>query len=376
MESSATEHGVGSSELKVGHSILPANIQTLIARSRSNSGLATLLIGISAWFFISETPAKALWLSEEERSYLSLRQKYASGPTPSTSHFEWKYVIQALKDWKAYVGCILFFGTSIPVYGLSFTMPTIVNNLGYSAARAQGMTAPPYLFGCIACVLFSIVADKIKQRAYVMAAAFLLALVGFGIVMGTAGRPEITGVTLFGIFLTAAGLYSATPPMMAWVSNIFEGEVKRGIAISIVPTIGQFGGVVGSNIYLTKEKPFYHTGFGVSIAVVFFCGLVTTLSLRVALARINKNRDKIPIEEIRAKYSEEELTEMGDKSPLYRVSGSPPCDNLNGKSDLTLYHSTVSSVKSHGGLNLTRDASAICKNCSNLRPSASRMRAV
>lgn len=283
-------------------------------------GIATLVIGMSSYFYISETPLKAGWLSAEEKSYLSLRQKYASGPVPSTSHFEWKYVIQALKDWKAYVGCLLFFGTSIPVYGLSFTMPTIVNNLGYSAARAQGMTAPPYLFGCLCCVLFALVADRIKQRGYVMAAAFALALVGFAIVMGTAGRSNLTGVTLFGIFLTAAGLYSATPPMMAWVSNIFEGEVKRGIAISIVPTIGQFGGVVGSNIYLTNEKPFYHTGFGVSIAVVFFCGLVTTLSLRLALARINRNRDKIPIEEIRAKYTDEELTEMGDKSPLYRVS--------------------------------------------------------
>lgn len=201
-------------------------------------------------------------------------------------------------------------------------MPTIVNNLGYSAARAQGMTAPPYLFGCLSCVVFALVADRIKQRAYVMAAAFGLALIGFAIVMGTAGNPGLTGVTLFGIFLTAAGLYSATPPMMAWVANIFEGEVKRGIAISIVPTIGQFGGVVGSNIYLVKEKPFYHTGFGVSIAVVFFCGLVTTLGLRFALARVNHNRDQIPIEEIRAKYTEEELTEMGDMSPLYRVGGT------------------------------------------------------
>jgi MFS family permease len=278
------------------------------------------LIGISAWFYVSETPAMARWLTAEEKSYLSLRQKYANGPNPTTSHFEWKYVIQALKDWKAYVGCFLFFGTSIPVYGLSFTMPTIVNSLGYSAARAQGMTAPPYLFGCVCCILFSLVADRIKQRGYVLAAAFLLALVGFGIVMGTVGKPHITGVTLFGIFLTAAGLYSATPPMMAWVANMFDGEVKRGIALSIVPTIGQFGGVVGSNIYLSKEKPFYHVGFSVSIAVVFICGLVTTLVMRVLLDRINKKRDLVPIEEIRAKYTEEELTELGDKSPLYRVS--------------------------------------------------------
>lgn len=211
-------------------------------------GLATILFGLASFFFISDNPATAKWLSEEEKRYLLLRQKYATGPTPSSAHFEWKYVKQALADWKAWMGCLLFFGTSVPVYGLSFTMPTIVNNLGYSAARAQGMSAPPYIFAAIMCVLVSIFADRIRQRGYVMAGAFTVALIGFGIVFGTAGRSHLTGVTLFGIFITAAGLYSATPPMMAWIANCIEGEVKRGIALSITPTIGQMGGVIGSNI--------------------------------------------------------------------------------------------------------------------------------
>lgn len=292
-------------------------MQTLVDQY---SGLATILVGLAAYFFVSEAPAQARWLSEEERTYLGLRQKYGSGPVPSTSHFEWKYVIQALTDWKAYVGCVLFFGTTVPVYGLNFALPTIINNLGYSAARAQGMSAPPYLFGCLVCILFSLVADRIKQRGYVLAAAFALAIVGFVIIISTAGNKSVTGVTLFGIFLTAGGLYAATPPMMAWVANIFEGEVKRGIAISIVPTIGQFGGIIGSNIYLVKERPFYKTGFGVSLGFCVIAGFVSTLALRVALKRINANRDKIPVEEIHAKYTQEQLTEMGDKSPLYRVS--------------------------------------------------------
>lgn len=282
-------------------------------------GLLTIVVGILAFFFVSEAPADALWLSEEERSYLVLRQRYSTGPTPSTSHFEWKYVRQALADWKGYVGCLLFFGTSVPTYGVNFALPTIINNLGFSAARAQGMSAPPYIFGCLVTIAASVFADKIRQRGVIVASAFAIACVGFAIVIPTAGNASITGVTLFGIFLMVGGLYMATPPMMAWVANIFEGEVKRGIAISIVPTLGQLGGIIGSNIYLSKERPVYRTGFCVSLG---FCilGLVASVGLRIALARVNANRDRMTVEEIKAKYTDEELTEMGDMSPLVRVS--------------------------------------------------------
>lgn len=40
--------------------------------------------------------------------------------------------------------------------------------------------------------------------------------------------------------------------------------------------------------------------------------------MRFMLARINKQRDRFTEEEIRAKYTDEELTEMGDMSPLFR----------------------------------------------------------
>lgn len=170
------------------------------------------------------------------------------------------------------------------------------------------------------CIVFSIVADKVRARAHVLTAAFTLALVGYAVVIATAGKSNVTGVTLFGVFLTAAGLYSATPPMMAWVANIFEGEVKRGIALSIVPTIGQFGGIIGSNIYLSRERPFYRTGFGVSMGFVTVCGIITTNVMRFALSRINKNRDRMTEEEIRASYTDEQLRELGDKSPLFRYA--------------------------------------------------------
>jgi hypothetical protein len=45
-----------------------------------------------------------------------------------------------------------FFSVAVAVYGLSFTLPTIIDNMGFTAANAQLLSIPPYVFACF-CVI-------------------------------------------------------------------------------------------------------------------------------------------------------------------------------------------------------------------------------
>lgn len=137
--------------------------------------------------------------------------------------------------------------------------------------------------------------------------------------MGSVHDDSIPGVTLFGIFLTAAGLYSVTPTEMAWMAQNVPNETKRAVVLSVIPTIGQLGGICGSNIYLTREAPIYSTGFGVSLGVVIVCGIFTGTLTYITMRRINAKRDAMNQEELREKYTEQELTDLGDQSPFFRV---------------------------------------------------------
>ena len=83
--------------------------------------------------------------------------------------------------------------------------------------------------------------------------------------------------------------------------------------------IGSVGGVIGSFIYLDREKPKYPTGFGTSLAIAG-AGVVSSLILEVTYWRINKRRAKTSEDEVRAKYSAEELEQMDDRSPLFRYN--------------------------------------------------------
>lgn len=81
--------------------------------------------------------------------------------------------------------------------------------------------------------------------------------------------------------------------------------------------LANLGGSIGANIYLEKEAPRYPLGFGFSLGVLV-SGIIAALLNRHILLKINAARDKIPLSSIRIQYTEQQLLELGDLSPLYR----------------------------------------------------------
>lgn len=120
---------------------------------------------------------KSKWLTEDELDYARLRVKYASGPDPPTYTFRWSDVTAAAKDRKTYLMCMLFWwGGSVPTYSLSYTLPTMVKNLGYTAVKAQALTTPPYIFATCVCVFTGWISDRYQKRFFSIMGAYTLGL--------------------------------------------------------------------------------------------------------------------------------------------------------------------------------------------------------
>jgi hypothetical protein len=93
--------------------------------------------------------------------------------------------------------------------------------------------------------------------------------------------------------------------------------------MALLISVGNFGGIAGSNIYLAREAPKYQTGFGVSLAVCV-SAVIMAYVLRVSFRRENARRDRMMEEQgeaaIRAMYTDQQLLDMGDRSPFYRYT--------------------------------------------------------
>lgn len=98
----------------------------------------------------------------------------------------------------------------------SATIPTVIEELGYSAAHAQLLTIPLYVFAVILTVTLAFLADRAKVRWYFIVIGFGTAVVGF-IAQLSIPHPKYPGLTYAFLFPIAGGMYSGYPPMISWV---------------------------------------------------------------------------------------------------------------------------------------------------------------
>lgn len=191
--------------------------------------------------------------------------------------------------------------------------------MGYSNANAQLLTIPPYCVGAITALTAGLFSDKMNRRMPFIVAAQCCVITAFSILLPLGPKiKQNIGPAYFAICLSCMG-YPISPGVNSWTANNLAGAAKRAMGVALLIGIGNIGGIIGSYIYIDTQAPAYPAGYGGSLAFGA-AGLIAALGLEFALIRINKKRAAMSEEEIRAKYSDEELERMGDRSPLYRYT--------------------------------------------------------
>lgn len=115
--------------------------------------------------------------------------------------FHLKYVIQAFRDWKIWANMFITIGLFTPLYSISLFLPTIINELGYTANATQLMTVPVYVVACFCTICGSLASDKAGQRGPFLMGFAMLAITGF-LMLIISGKPHIQYT---GTFLAASG---------------------------------------------------------------------------------------------------------------------------------------------------------------------------
>ena len=91
------------------------------------------------------------------------------------------------------------------------------------------------------------------------------------------------------------------------------------MGLALVICIGNTGGIVGSFMYLDSEAPQYYTGFGLSLALGGVA-LLLVLFLELTFIWANRRKEKVSETEVRERFSEQQLLELGDRSPMFKYT--------------------------------------------------------
>lgn len=169
--------------------------------------------------------------------------------------------------------------------------PTIIKELGYSAAEAQLLSVPPYAVAFVLTIAVAVLSERTRRRAPFIMATSSLACIGY-ILLLTQNSP---GMAYTGTILAAAGIYPSVAIVLSWPANNVSGQTKRAIANALQISIGNLGAVLGTQLYRTESSPRYFLGHGFAlgylVANVIVVGILWAILGRENRAKENKRQE-------------------------------------------------------------------------------------
>lgn len=237
-------------------------------------GIPAVVLGIVVFFYLTDRPEQARWLSAEEKAWLIGRIRAEQMHAKERHNVGLSAALAHPMVWALGFICFAFQAGS---YGLILWVPQILKGLsGLSNLQVGLISAIPFAGAAIGMVLIGAHSDRTGERILHVAMPMLLGAIGF---TATAfiGSPVPALITLT---IAAIGDLGSRGPFWALPGGFLAGTASAG-GIALINTIGAVGGFVGPYaVGLVKSATGEYTGGLLLLALLLLASAITTLRLR------------------------------------------------------------------------------------------------
>ncbi|KAK0615671.1 major facilitator superfamily domain-containing protein [Bombardia bombarda] len=279
-------------------------------------GIITIALSLIAFITLTDRPATARWLTEEERDLAIARVKSERVATTEVlDGIDKKKLLMGMSNPITLSTALIFMLNNVTVQGLAFFTPTIVRTIYplKSTVQQQLYTVPPYITGAFFTLLFPLISWKLDRRQIIIMACCPMVMVGYVMFLATESPEARYGA----VFLVASSCFAMGPMTNAQVSANVISETARSSAIGLNVMMGNVGGLVSTWSFLPWDAPNYHIGNGLNLATSGTCLVVATFVL-LWMNKDNGRRDGRSIEEELSGMSKEDVQDLDWKHPAFR----------------------------------------------------------
>ena len=233
-----------------------------------------VILSVVVWFYLTDRPADAKWLTAEERSWLARR---LAAETQRKEDIHGINVLQALVNPKVLALALVYFGAVATNYGTAFWLPQIVKSFGGLTNIQVGfISAVPYVVGTIGMVLWSRSSDARMERKWHAAIPVLLSAIGIG---GSTLLDDPT-LKMAALSVGAFGVFAVLPVFWTFPTAFLSGAAAAA-GIAVINSIGNLAGFFGPFAmgWLKDQTGSFAAGLW-AIAACAVMGMVIVLALR------------------------------------------------------------------------------------------------
>ncbi len=230
-------------------------------------GMPAILLGVVAFFFLTDWPGEATWLAPEQRRWIS-QELYEEKHISEHAITVW----QALKSRTILLLAGLAFLNYLAFYTFAFWFPTMLKRQsGFSDARVGLIGAVPYVATFIAMQINGWHSDKEGERRWHSAVPMFVCATGL---LGLLGQPRSISVSIV-LFTMACMAFAYLPTFWAMPTEILS-QSAAAAAVGMVNAVASVAGFAGPHLfgYLNTRTESFSYGLALMMVSALAGGLL------------------------------------------------------------------------------------------------------
>ncbi|KAJ6499053.1 MFS general substrate transporter [Mycena sanguinolenta] len=221
-------------------------------------GLLTVVCSPIVYFVLPDSPAKARFLSSDEK-VIAFERLRANNQGTETKVWKWDQVLEVFLDIKTYLWFALLFLCAVPSGGIGAFGPLIIQGFGFNAFDTILFNIPFSALQLIATLGAAAISTKIKLKWPVIFVVSLPPIAGAAALF-TLGREASLRNTLLGCYYVLSFFPALQPMLYTWSAQNTAGHTKKTCTTGIVFIAQCAGNILGPLVYKTQDKPYYKPG--------------------------------------------------------------------------------------------------------------------
>lgn len=253
-------------------------------------GALTVLIGVSLWWILPDTPLTCPWLSDRERVIAVQRLKDNRTGVKNTHHKK-DQVIETLSDYRVWMLLLAIFCHNMTNSLQTNFTGIIIKGFGYSTYQAVLLQIP---VGAIMAASMVLVGFFLSSRwgqgkqIFTIIACYIPGIIACGILYGIPVKQSTRSSHLAAIFLIPI-VASAGGMMYAILAGNIAGYTKKTVTGTLFFSAYCVANIISPQTFLSKQAPKYSTGVFVTLAA-FIINIILFSVLYVVYSRENAAR--------------------------------------------------------------------------------------
>jgi MFS transporter, ACS family, tartrate transporter len=233
-------------------------------------GIPAIVFGVVTFFYLTDRPPQANWLSPEEREWIigeldrESRAKSAGGSCT---------ILQALRQREVIMLALIYFLATTGIYGFTLWLPTIVRRgSGLSISTVTSLLTLPYLAGLVAILFNGWHSDQNQERRWHAAGPLFAGCITLLCATFSGAHFPLQ----FAFFTLCVAFIYGYQPCFWPLPTMTLGESAAAACIGLINSIGNAGGFAGPYVagYLSMRSGSFNSAMIFMMASLLAAGIL------------------------------------------------------------------------------------------------------